>query len=135
MKFFFRKSDLIWFNVKECDIEEDFFNLFSKGLSTKPTCSSSIKQEPIKIIDCKRSLSIGVFLKSQNLSFEIVRDALISFDIRLLSYDLLNSIYPQDEEIRSIQNYLKSSDNANEELLDKPELFLLKLSRNNSVSF
>jgi len=119
---------LIWFNVKESDIEEDFFNLFSKGPSTKPTCSSSTKQEPIKIIDCKRSLSIGVFLKSQNLSFEIVRDALISFDIQLLSYDLLNSIHPQDEEIRSIQNYLKSSDNANEELLDKPELFLLKLS-------
>ena len=120
---------MIWFNVKECDIEEDFFNLFSKGPSIKPTCSFSIKQESIKIIDCKRSLSVGVFLKSQNLSFEIVRDALISFDIQLLSYDLLNSIYPQDEEIRSIQNYLKSSDNANEELLDKPELFLLKLSR------
>jgi formin 2 len=47
----------------------------------------------------------------------------------LLSYETLSSIYnlrPQEDELRLIQEFLRTS---SEDLLDKPELFLLELSR------
>ena len=49
-----------------------------------------------------------------------------------MNHETLDSIYaiqPNEEEIRLIQDYLKSSQGSREELLDKPELFILELSR------
>lgn len=60
-----------------------------------------------------------------------MRDALVGFDSHVLSFETLNSIYtlrPQEDEIRLIQDHLKQAQTG-EELLDKPELFLLELSR------
>jgi formin 2 len=71
-------------------------------------------------------------MNSKHLDSQIVRDTLIGFDSQILNDETLNSIYsirPQDDEIRSIQDYLKSPNNSGEELLDKPEFFLLELSR------
>ncbi len=53
----------------------------------------------------------------------------MNYNNKILDYETLNSIYsirPQDDEIKIIQDYLKTN---NEETLDKPELFFLELSR------
>jgi len=63
------------------------------------------------------------------LDSNFIRDALIEFNNEMLSYETLNSIYairPQEDEIRTIQEYLKTTNN-NDDLLDKPELFLYEL--------
>lgn len=68
-------------------------------------------------------------MTSQRLDSHTIREALIGFDNHLLSYETLNSIYairPQEDELRTLQEYIK---NNSEDLLDKPELFLLELSR------
>jgi ElaB/YqjD/DUF883 family membrane-anchored ribosome-binding protein len=112
-------------------------NLFAKGASktiVKPAkqASTSTKQELVKLIDSKRSQAIGILMSSKHLDAQLVRDTMIGFDNQLLNHETLNAIYiirPNEEEIRVIQDYLKSTPGSNEELLDKPELFILELSR------
>jgi hypothetical protein len=131
--------------VAEPDIEPDFENLFSKvpiknsktgagaGSKAAKAVTATPKQESVKILDSKRSQAIGILISSKRLDACVIRDAVMGFDNQLLSIETLNSIYairPQDDEIRAIQDYIKSAaENFNEELLDKPELFLLELSR------
>ena len=136
------KSDAIWFDVVEPDIDPDFEHLFSKvplkggkqssTISKKTNLTVNTKQECIKILDSKRSQAIGILMTSKRLDSSLIRDALMGFDNQLLSYETLNSIYvirPQEEELRAIQDYIKAAQNFSEDLLDKPEIFLLELSR------
>ena len=112
-------------------------NLFAKDVSeTKPKtikqASSRTKQQAIKLIDSKRSQAIGILMSSKHLDAKLVRETILSFDNQLLNHETLDAIYaiqPNEEEIRLIQDYLKSSQGSREELLDKPELFILELSR------
>jgi hypothetical protein len=130
------KVDAIWFEITEADIDDDFKSLFSKtqavkaiAKQTKITKTTNQKQECIKLLDSKRSQAIGILITSKRLDLNVIRDALIEFNNELLSYETLNSIYairPQEEEIRTIQEYLRTTNN-NDDLLDKPELFLYEL--------
>ena len=132
------KSEAIWFEIEEPDIDDEFVSLFSKTTASKAQTkkpkkltNSPSKQECVKLLDSKRSQAIGILMTSQRLDFQLIREALVDFDNQILSFETLNSIYairPQDDEIRCIQDYLKSSSNS-EDTLDKPELFLLELSR------
>lgn len=141
----FSKSDAIWFDVAEQDIGDEFELLFSKvalkskqsnqkSSSKTSTGSSSVhaKQECVKVLDAKRSQSIGILMSSKRLDSNVIRDALMSFDNQLLSFEILSSIYvirPQEDELRAIQDIMKATPNFHDEMLDKPELFLLELSR------
>ena len=112
---FFNKSEAIWFEVKDVDIEEDFEDLFAKTTTTQATnkvskkpneAKKSVKQECVKLLDSKRSQQIGILMSSQHLDSQIVRDTLLGFDSQVLSYETLNSIYairPQEDELRAIQ--------------------------------
>jgi hypothetical protein len=112
--------------------------LFAKGAATKNQAkktkklsTSSSKQELVKLLDSKRSQSIGILMTSQRLDSQLIKDALINFDNEIFSYETLSAIFairPQEDELRCITDYLKAANN-NEDLLDKPELFLLELSR------
>ncbi|CAF0718846.1 unnamed protein product [Brachionus calyciflorus] len=135
----FNKSDAIWFDVDEADIDDDFESLFAKPSTkankkddkklSKQVSSTSMKPELVKLLDSKRSQAIAILMTSQRLDSNIIREALMGFDNELISYETLNSIYilrPQEDELRMLQDYIKTS---SEDLLDKPELFLLELSR------
>lgn len=136
----FQKSEVIWFDVNEAEIiDEEFSNLFSKPVNQNKekeqkkdkTSKKSNKPECVKLLEAKRSQQLGIIMSSKHLDGQIVRDAIIAFDNQVLSFETLNSVYdirPQDDELKLIEDYLKS-DNGNEDLLDKPEVFLLELSR------
>jgi hypothetical protein len=146
-KLLLSKSEAIWFDVEEPEIDEtEFENMFSKvplksgnksnakqqNKTSISSSSSTAKQECIKLLDAKRSQAIGILMSSKRLDSQIIREALLSFDNQLLSFETLNSIYmirPQDDEIKMIQDHIKSVQNFQDDLLDKPELFLLELSR------
>jgi hypothetical protein len=143
----FNKSEAIWFDVEEPeDIGDEFASLFSKQQMASKAASSKAKGkakssnnkspsklESVKLLESKRSQSIGILISSQRLDSQLIRDALINFDNKILNFETLNSIYairPLEDEIRCIQDYLKSSSSTTaEENLDKPEIFLLELSR------
>lgn len=96
---------------------------------TRQSSIMSLKPELVKLLDSKRSQAIGILMTSQRLDASLIREALIGFDNEIISYETLNSIFvlrPQEDELRMITDFLKTS---SEELLDKPELFLLELSR------
>jgi hypothetical protein len=125
---------VIWLEIEEADINNEFVELFAKTLVTTKA-NAKVKQtnhtkELAKLLESKRAQSVGIFINSQRLAnVHTIRDALINFNSKTLDYETLNSIYsirPQDDEIKMIQDYLKTN---NEETLDKPEIFLLELSR------
>jgi hypothetical protein len=137
---FFNKSNAIWFDVKDVEIEDDFSTLFSKvntkvakSKITKEVTTKSSKQEFVKLLDSKRSQAIGILMSSKHLEATSIRKALLDFDITLLNFEILNSIYdirPQDDELRMINDYLKSENSENRlDKLDKPETFLYELSK------
>lgn len=94
----FSKSDAIWFDVDEPDIGEDFVNMFAKVVikskqssASKNSSSSksgasnaSARIECVKLLDSKRSQSIGILISSQRLDAQIIRDALLGFDNQLI---------------------------------------------------
>jgi len=128
----FKKSEAIWFDVEDLELPDDFESLFSKAPPqkiNKKAKQTNGDKEVLKLLDSKRSQAVGIFISSKRLDSQIIKDALIGFDSQLLSHETLNAIFnirPHDEEIRMINDCLK---NATEDSLDKPELFLLELSR------
>jgi len=65
------------------------------------------------------------------LDIQVVRDSLVGFSGDVLNFETLNAIYsvrPTEDEVKQIEDFVKL-DAGNEELLDKPETFLLELSR------
>jgi hypothetical protein len=128
-----RKTDVIWFDVEEVDLTEEFINLFSKPtpkpLAAKQKKHNSPTKEFTKLLDSKRSHSIGILMSSQHLDASVIRQALMEFDNKILSSETLTSIYsirPTDDEIKTLNQYLMLN---KENTLDRPELFLLELSR------
>ena len=98
-------------------------------MATKKKKHNSPTKEYTKLLDSKRSHSIGILISSQHLDVNVIRDALMEFDNRILNYETLTSIYsirPTDDEVKLLNQYLKLNSEAT---LDKPELFLLELSR------
>ena len=95
-----RKSEAIWFNVKEVDVvPDDFTAMFAKQATggARSTSSTSLnasslggagagnKPECVKLLDSKRSQALGILISSKRLDAHIVRDALLNFDKYLLS--------------------------------------------------
>jgi hypothetical protein len=127
--------------VEEPELGDDFVSLFAKVTVTRAfsmkqsrmqSMSSLTKPESIKLLESKRSQAIGILITSQRLDSQVIRDVLIGFNAELLSYETLNSIYalrPQEDELRMINDYLKANNMEGEEQLDKPEQFLLELSK------
>jgi formin 1 len=95
------KSEAIWFDVEEPDIEDDFVVLFSKQAASSKTqiknptkqTNTQSKQECVRLLDSKRSQAIDILMTSQRLEFQLIRDSLMNFDNQLLNFETLSSIY------------------------------------------
>lgn len=125
--------------MDEAEVGEEFVKLFSKPSLksdkknekklSRQNSILSLRPEPVKLLDSKRSQAIGILMTSQRLDAGLISEALIGFDNEIISYETLNSIYilrPQEDELRTIQDFLKTNP---DEPLDKPEMFILELSR------
>lgn len=132
----FQKNDSIWFDIMEPDIEDDFNVMFAKIEAKKTEAKKEVKkksnkQECVKLLEAKRAQQLGIIMSSKHLDIQVVRDSLIDLSSDVLNYETLNAIYsvrPTEDEIKQIEDYVKL-ETGNEDLLDKPEAFLLELSR------
>ena len=122
------------------DIEDDFFSLFAKGASKSPVkfskqqVATANTKECVKLLEAKRSQAIGILMSSKRLDSSLVKDVLMEFNNQILNYETLNEIYmqkPSEEELRIISEYVKNlaPEDALEESMDKPELFLYEISK------
>ncbi|KAL1444503.1 hypothetical protein MTO96_029814 [Rhipicephalus appendiculatus] len=124
---------------------EEFENLFSRQVQEKkPTAKTKSAQEKTKqvakLLDQKRSQNVGILISSLRLEIcdvenvmtyvcDVFLQPIYNFDTSVVSLDTLQALYeirPTSEELKLIQDHLALKP---EVPLDKPERFLLDLSR------
>ncbi|KAL3205289.1 hypothetical protein MRX96_011187 [Rhipicephalus microplus] len=113
---------------------EEFESLFSRQVQEKkPTAKTKSAQaktkQVAKLLDQKRSQNVGILISSLRLEISDVENAIYNFDTSVVSLDTLQALYeirPTNEELKLIQDHLALKPDVP---LDKPERFLLDLSR------
>ena len=92
------------------------------------------KEEPVKIavaklLDSKRSQNLGIFMKSNHLEIQEVENTIYNFDNSVIDFETLGQIkvnQATSDEISTIQSHVSACPDIP---LDKPEKFLLDLSK------
>lgn len=113
---------------------DEFANLFSRQVQEKkPAAKTKTDQkkakEVAKLLDQKRSQNVGILISSLRLEICDVENAIYNFDTSVVSLETLQVLYeirPTSEELKLIQDHLALKPDVP---LDKPERFLLDLSR------
>ncbi|KAK0178705.1 hypothetical protein PV327_007568 [Microctonus hyperodae] len=118
---------------KDVNIKE-FVDLFSRQVvDRKPTIkkeesNKSSKIQPAKILDSKRSKTVGILEKSLRVDFSEVENSVYNLDTSIVSLEALRQIYeimPTPKEMEEITNHEREHPNIP---LDRPEMFLKQLS-------
>ncbi|XP_064108611.1 uncharacterized protein LOC135216988 isoform X4 [Macrobrachium nipponense] len=129
----------LWDELEEEEFNEtEFVNLFSRQV-TQPKKKEKKETKPAKIqvakvLDSKRSQNVGIFIKSQHLDIADVENAVYNFDTSVLDEEVLQQVYEvrgSEAEINMIKAQLEAAPDIP---LDKPEQFLLDLSRINEFA-
>ena len=126
----------LWLELEEeknVDMKE-FAGLFSRQVTErKPVkkadeTSRPSKVQPAKILDSKRSKTVGILEKSLHVDFCEVENAVYNLDTSVVSLEALQQIYeirPTAKELEEIRAF----EEANPDVpLDRPEVFLKKLA-------
>ncbi|CAD6234367.1 GSCOCG00001858001-RA-CDS [Cotesia congregata] len=113
---------------------KEFVDLFSRQvIERKPTIkkeesSKPSKIQPAKILDSKRSKTVGILEKSLRVDFSEVENAVYNLDTSIVSLEALRQIYeimPTAKEMEDITLHEKENPGIP---LDRPEMFLKQLS-------
>ncbi|XP_034950625.1 formin-2 [Chelonus insularis] len=125
----------LWAELEEEKVDiKEFIDLFSRQvIERKPTIkkeesSKPSKIQPAKILDSKRSKTVGILEKSLRVDFSEVENAVYNLDTSIISLEALRQIYeimPTAKEIEEITTHEKEHP---EIPLDRPEMFLKQLS-------
>ncbi|XP_057327250.1 protein diaphanous homolog 1-like isoform X2 [Microplitis mediator] len=113
---------------------KEFVDLFSRQvIERKPTIKKEesdkpSKIQPAKILDSKRSKTVGILEKSLRVDFSEVENAVYNLDTSIVSLEALRQIYeimPTAKEMEDITAHEKEHP---EIPLDRPEKFIKQLS-------
>lgn len=123
----------LWQEIDEAELEniDEFIELFSRQPvvpKKAKTEAKPVKIQTIKVLDSKRSQSVGIFARSLHLDFSQIEKAIYFCDTSVVSMETLQqlmNIKSTPEEIASIKEAATTQTNAP---LDGPEQFLLKIS-------
>lgn len=123
----------LWQEIDETVLDnlDEFTELFSRQtampikvkVEAKPA-----KMQTIKVLDSKRSQSVGIFSRSLHFDFAEIEHAIYSCDTSVVSLETLQQlmeIKATDEELQLIKDAACAQNDAP---LDAPEQFLLKMS-------
>ncbi|XP_052216251.1 uncharacterized protein LOC127834445 isoform X2 [Dreissena polymorpha] len=125
---------LVWDEVEELNIDiTELDTLFSKTniepsrrfFSNKPKNQAA---EVAKVINAKRSQTVGIFLSSLRIDMSDIEHAILTFDTEVLGEDKLRQIYEirgEQEELKKLREYVKKHPDTP---LDKPDQFVYDLS-------
>ncbi|XP_050687757.1 uncharacterized protein LOC126981101 isoform X3 [Eriocheir sinensis] len=129
----------LWDQLEEEDFDEtEFVDLFARQVK-QPKKKEKKEDKPAKVkvakvLDSKRSQNVGIFITSQHLDIADVENAVYNFDTTVLDLEVLQQIYevrPCEAEV----NMIKAQQEAMPDIpLDKPEQFLLDLSKINEFA-
>jgi formin 2 len=132
-----KKKFELWQEIDETSIDnlDEFTELFSRqGVVPKPKekTEKPVKVQSIKILDSKRSQSVGIFSRSLHVDFDEIEHAIYHCDTSVVSLEALQQIIEikaNPEELDQIKQVAQT-----DALLDAPEKFLLKISNITSFS-
>lgn len=122
----------LWQEIDETTLDnlDEFTELFSRPMiepkKPKEDTQKLIKAKTIKVLDSKRSQSVGIFSRSLHVNFHEIEHAIYHCDTSVVSLEALQTlmeIKATPEELELIK--AAASEDAP---LDPPEEFLLKIS-------
>lgn len=124
---------LVWDKVQDLDIKgEDLEDLFGKAqLKSKDANETKVVKIPekvAKVIDGKKSQNLGIFLRSNKIDVELVRQILYDCDTSLEVEALLQlqALKATEEELSLLEDHVKSKPDMP---LDVPDQFLFEMSK------
>lgn len=131
-----KKREKLWQKIDETVLEnaDDFTELFARQATPKRPreVTKMPKKIVIKVLDHKRSQSVGIFSQSlyrHRIEPQVIQRAIYNWDLSSIGLDLLQQLLEHKasaDELKAIKDALKNAP-ANVPL-DGPENFLLKLS-------
>ncbi|NXO02177.1 FMN protein, partial [Rhinopomastus cyanomelas] len=131
----------LWESLEEPDILDttEFEYLFSKDTTQekrKPLSEMYEKKSKakkiIKLLDGKRSQTVGILISSLHLEMKDIQQAILCVDDSIVDLETLEALYEnraQKDELEKIKQYYQTSKEEDLKLLDKPEQFLYELSQ------
>lgn len=131
-----KKREKLWQKIDETILEnaDDFTELFARQATPKRPreVAKMPKKTVIKVLDHKRSQSVGIFSQSlyrHRIDPQVIQKAIYNWDLSNIGLDLLQQMLEHRataDELKAIKEALK---NATTNIpLDGPENFLLKFS-------
>lgn len=125
----------LWHEIDETKLDnlDEFTELFSRAIvvpkkTKESTTPKPLKVKRIKVLDCKRSQSVGIFARSLHVDFAVIERAIYHWDTSTISLETLQQLMEHrasPAELEMIKEAMAAQTNTP---LDGPEQFLLKLS-------
>ncbi|RXG70366.1 Formin-1 [Armadillidium vulgare] len=130
----------LWDEIDEEEFDEmEFVDLFARNVD--PPKEKKKKEEPkirkvkvAKVLDNKRSQNVGIFITSQHLDISDVENAVYNFDTTTLDLEVLQQVYEVRGSSEEIEMIKAQQEMTPDMALDKPEQFLLDLSKINQFA-
>lgn len=127
------KETQLWQQIDETSLDnlDEFTELFSRPIvepkKLKEEAQKPVKAKTIKVLDSKRSQSVGIFSRSLHVNFSEIEHAIYHCDTSVVSLEALQTLM----EIKATAEELELIEAAASEdaPLDPPEEFLLKISK------
>lgn len=123
----------LWHEIDETKLDnmDEFTELFSRAIvapkKIKESAPKPVKVKRIKVLDCKRSQSVGIFARSLHVDFGVIERAIYHWDTSNISLETLQHILEHrasSAELEMIKEAMVAQSNTP---LDGPEHFLLQL--------
>lgn len=127
-----KKSEL-WQEIDETSLDnlDEFTELFSRQavVPKKPVEETvkPVKIKTIKVLDSKRSQSVGIFSRSLHVDFSEIEHAVYHCDTSVVSLEALQTLMDIKATAEELE-MIKAAAASGEAPLDPPEEFLLKIS-------
>ncbi|GJQ85256.1 capu [Trypoxylus dichotomus] len=125
----------LWAQLDEIPLDNisEFADLFSRQVIAKKPSSKKVeiksKIEPKKLLDSKRSKSVGILAQSLHVDFHEIETAIYDLDTSVVSLEALQHIYEARATAEELKNIRAHTDENPDIPLDKPEQFLYDLSK------
>ncbi|CAH1791109.1 unnamed protein product [Owenia fusiformis] len=129
-----KKPHSVWEDIDELSIDiTELDELFStqkaKPKKDKEKTSKPKSRQVAKLLDSKRSQSVGIFVSSLHMDMGDIEQAVLNFDISVLGLETLQTLYdnrPEMDELKQIKDHVETKPDI---ALDKPEQFFFNLSQ------
>lgn len=125
----------LWHEIEETTLDnlDEFSELFSRAIvapkKTKETTPTKpLKVRRVKVLDCKRSQSVGIFARSLHVDFGIIERAIYHWDTSTISLETLQQLMEHKASPTELEMIKEATAAQSNTSLDGPEQFLLKLS-------